>query len=180
MKQVLAVLLFVGTAALASPPEPDGFRGPPYNAPVPDTLTGAQVIGPDEALILWHSGAHFIDVYPLTIRPEGLPDGTLWREQVHRTIPGATWLHDTGHERLSFAEEARLVDGLARVTDGDLAAPLVVFCRPDCWMGWNAARRAVALGYRSVHWFPGGTDDWLLVGGDLVSVGPDEGRARGP
>lgn len=180
MRYWAAVLLFAGTAAFAQPaetpvPEPPGFRGPPYDGAVPDRLTGARVIGPQEALDLWTAGAHFIDVYPRIIRPEGLPEGTLWRAPIHQTIPGATWLYDTGHERLSAAEAARLSDGLAHVTGGDRDAPVVVFCRPDCWMGWNAAKRAVALGYRNVHWFPGGTDDWLMVGGDLVGVGADDG-----
>ena len=46
------------------------------------------------------------------------------------------------------------------------------FCKADCWMSWNAARRAVALGYGRVAWFPGGTDAWAAVGRALVPAVP--------
>ena len=56
--------------------------------------------------------------------------------------------------------------------DGDRAAALVFFCKADCWMSWNAARRAVALGYGRVGWFPGGTDAWAAEGRALVPAVP--------
>jgi PQQ-dependent catabolism-associated CXXCW motif protein len=30
----------------------------------------------------------------------------------------------------------------------------------DCWMSWNAAKRAVEWGYSSVIWYPAGADGW--------------------
>lgn len=70
-------------------------------------------------------------------------------------------------------EQARLERGLARATKGDRSAPVVIFCRSDCWMSWNAARRAVALGYAGVHWFPGGIEEWQDAGGaPLVTAQP--------
>jgi rhodanese-related sulfurtransferase len=40
-------------------------------------------------------------------------------------------------------------------------------------MSWNAARRAVALGYTAVHWFPGGIEGWQSAGGaPLVRATP--------
>lgn len=171
--RVAACLLAAALPALADVPEPSDYRGEPYNAPVPATLQGAEVIGADRAIALHGQGVAFVDVYPRTRKPEGLPEGTIWREPRHDTIPGAIWLWDTGYDRLAPAEQARLETGLAQVTADDRAAPVVIFCRADCWMSWNAARRAVEMGYADVKWFPGGTDDWQqALGPDLVRAEP--------
>lgn len=164
IRAVLLALLLAGPGA-AQVPEPDGYRGEPYRAPVPATLQGAAVIDGAEAIGLHAAGVPFLDVLPRKTRPEGLPNGTVWREPAHDTIPGALWLWDTGYEALAPAEQARLDRGLERATGGDLAAPVVIFCRKDCWMSWNAARRAVAAGYSGVRWFPGGLEDWQAAGG---------------
>ena len=37
---------------------------------------------------------------------------------------------------------------------------LLFFCLADCWMSWNAAKRAQEYGYTSVLWYPEGTDGW--------------------
>lgn len=173
MIRIAAAICLAGSAALSQPAEPPGFRGRPYDAETPATLSGAQVIDAARAVALHDAGVAFVDVYPRQQRPEGLPSGTLWRPAPHQTIPGAIWLHDTGYDRLSAAESERLAEGLGRAV-GDKNLPVVIFCRADCWMGWNAAKRAVELGYRNVMWFPGGTDDWLLQGRDLVDAIADD------
>ena len=45
---------------------------------------------------------------------------------------------------------------------------MLFFCKTDCWMSWNAAKRAVARGHSQVGWFPGGVDDWQAEGRELV------------
>lgn len=154
--------------------EPTDYRGPPYNGAVTDTLRGAQVIDASEAMRLHTAGVPFIDVLPRTARPPGLPEGTLWREPVHDSIPGAIWLYGTGYETLSAEESDRLKRGLAAATAGDRTAPLVIFCSAGCWMGWNAAKRAVDMGYAAVRWFPDGVDGWQAAGGDLVRATPQD------
>jgi hypothetical protein len=39
-------------------------------------------------------------------------------------------------------------------------------------MSWNAAKRALEWGYKTVIWFPDGTDAWLETGRDLANVDP--------
>ena len=171
----LAVATFLVAAApvLAEVPEPEGYRGEPYRAAVPATLANAEVIDAEKAIDLHADGVPFVDVLPRVKKPEGLPEGTIWREPDHETIPGAVWLWDTGYENLSDAEQTRLADGLEQVTGGDQSAPVVIFCRADCWMSWNAAKRAVELGYSSVIWFPGGIEEWQTeLGPDLVRAEP--------
>lgn len=172
IRAVLLALCLAGPAA-AQVPEPDGYRGEPYRAPVPATLQGAAVIDGAQAIRMQADGVPFLDVLPRKVRPADLPPDTVWREPPHETIPGAVWLWDTGYENLAPAEQARLERGLQKATAGDPAAPVVIFCRSDCWMSWNAAKRAVALGYTGVHWFAGGVEDWTAAGGaPLVTATP--------
>lgn len=164
----LALAFAAGPAAAAPVAEPAGFRGPPYKAEVPATLQGAVVIDTPAARRLQAQGVAFIDVFPRTERPAGLPPGTLWRQPPHETIPGAIWLPGTGYEALAPAEAALLEAGLRAASGGDKAREVVIFCRADCWLSWNAGRRAVAMGYRAVRWYPGGSDGWAEAGGELA------------
>jgi PQQ-dependent catabolism-associated CXXCW motif protein len=68
--------------------------------------------------------------------------------------------------------QAYFKDGLQRVTGGDPAKSVVIFCLRDCWMSWNAARRARAMGYINVIWYPDGTDGWSEAGLPLQEVQP--------
>lgn len=165
-----ALILMAGAAWAEVVPEPQGFRGEPYRAALPATLAGARVIDGAEAMALHQRGVPFLDVLPRQKRPDNLPEGTIWNAPPHLTIPGAVWLYDTGYQQLAPAETARLADGLATATHGDKAAPVVIFCKADCWMSWNAAKRAVALGYTAVNWYPQGIDGWQQMGGELVSA----------
>ncbi|WP_273699622.1 rhodanese-like domain-containing protein [Paracoccus sphaerophysae] len=166
-------LASAGTAG-ADPavPEPQGYHGEPYLSPVPDTLSGATVMDAAAAARAQAEGAVLIDVLPQVRRPEGLPAGTLFRMPRHDTIPGAVWLPGVGYEALSAQDSARFSAALERISGGQADSPLVFFCKPDCWMSWNAARRAVTLGYRRVGWFPGGTDAWAATEGDLTPATP--------
>ncbi|MAU47974.1 MAG: rhodanese [Yangia sp.] len=150
-------------AAMAQTPEPDSYRMEEYRAPVPATLAGATVVGPEEAHALWQAGeTAFIDVLPQAPRPPNLPEGTIWRDKPRESIPGATWLPNVGYGAIAEVTETYFRDGLAAATDGDLAHPVLFFCLEDCWMSWNAAKRALGFGYETVYWLPEGTDGWTL------------------
>ena len=43
-------------------------------------------------------------------------------------------------------------------------------------MSWNAAKRALAAGYRNVMWFRDGTDGWQELGYPLVDVSKEPER----
>ena len=177
MKRMLAVLLLSAGAALAQTvPEPDDYRMDEYRAPVPSSLTGGTVVGPEEAYRLWEDGAGFIDVFPQAPKPANLPKGTIWRDKPHDTIPGAIWLPNVGYGRIADVTADYFRDGLDQMTEGDPAKPVVIFCLEDCWMSYNAARRAIEWGYTSVHWLPEGTDGWGLWDYPLERVTPVEPR----
>ena len=168
---------FVASAGLAAqsqspPPEPDGYRMEDYRSPTPATLAGARVVTTVEAETLWKAGAAFVDVLPHVPRPANLPPGTIWHEKTRMNIPGSIWLPDTGYGALAAETERYLRNGLERVTGGDHAKLLVVYCRPNCWMSWNAAKRALTMGYRNVAWYPEGTDGWEAAGLPLQDATP--------
>lgn len=177
MKSLLPLAL-AGLVAIAGPggaatPEPEGYRGEPYRAPVPDTLTGALVVDDDAAHALWATGrVPFVDVLPRPVRPADLPEDTLWRDPPHETIPGAIWLPNTGYERLDAGSLEYLLQGLAAATEDDTDAPVLFFCRAECWMSWNAAKRAIEHGYTRVFWYPQGTDGWVAQNRPLARVEP--------
>lgn len=176
MIRALAVLLMLPVSAGAQPvPEPDDYRMDHFRAPVPGTLAGAKVIGPEEAHDIWSAGgAAFIDVLPQAPKPANLPEGTIWRDKPRYSIPGSIWLPNVGYGALAEVTETYFREGLAKVTNGVPAHPIVIFCLEDCWMSWNAGKRAVAWGYSAVHWLPEGTDGWALWEYPLEKILPAE------
>jgi len=64
-------------------------------------------------------------------------------------------------------------NGLQKAANGDRSHPLVFYCLADCWMSWNAAKRALSLGYSDVAWYPEGTDGWSAAGLPLREATPE-------
>ncbi|MFH3481610.1 PQQ-dependent catabolism-associated CXXCW motif protein [Xanthobacter variabilis] len=160
--------------------EPSDYRFEPYRAPTPATLAGAQVLSTAQAEALWRAkGAVFVDVLPRPPRPANLPAGTLWRDLPHDSIPGSAWLPNVGFGALDGASQRYFEDGLTALTGGDRHRLVVLFCLKDCWMSWNAAKRALAGGYDRVAWFPEGVDGWKAAGLPLERLEPwQPGPAR--
>lgn len=167
----LLVLCLAGAGG-GDVPEPDGYRMGQYRAPVPATLTGATVLDTEGARALWQAReAVFVDVLPSPPRPDNLPAGTIWQPPSRDTIPGATWLPNVGFGELAPETDAYARTNLERLTGGDPDRAVVFFCLADCWMSWNAARRAVVeYGLRRVNWYPLGTDGWEAAGLPLEKV----------
>lgn len=155
------------------PPEPDAYRTDDYRSPVPLTLKGATILSNHDAAELWQAkSAVFIDVYPHPPKPPNLPAGTLWRETTHQSIENAVWLPNVGYGVLSEANDTYFRRSLAELSGGDTSKRLVFFCLRDCWMSWNAAKRALTYGYRNVDWYRDGSDGWQEEGGLLEEVHP--------
>lgn len=151
-------------AVLAQVAEPDGYRIDDYRAPVPSELSGGTVLSVIQAEAIWRAGtAGFVDVLPQAPKPPNLPAGTIWRDKPRHSIPGAIWLPNTGYGQLADVTLDYFKRGLDVASQGDKAHPLVFFCLEECWMSYNAAKRAIELGYTSVSWLPDGTDGWTFM-----------------
>lgn len=177
---VMTALVAGGAPARAEPAvEPDGYRMNEYRTPVPATLKGAKVVDgaaakavADAAAALPGKGAIFIDVYPRPPKPDNLPPNTVWRTPPHESIPGAVWLANVGYGVIPPAMVDYFSSRLAQLSGGDKARPLVFFCLRDCWMSWNAAKRALEMGYSDVTWFPDGVDAWREAELPIVNLEP--------
>lgn len=171
---LLALLIILSAAIPAWPgvPEPKTYRMDEYRSPVPETLDGAKTIDIEEAERLWRgNSAIFVDVLPRPPKPK-LPEGTVYRPKPHDSIPGAIWLADAGYGALAPEMEDYFRRGLENATGGDRTKTLVIFCLSNCWMSWNAAKRAVSWGYSNILWFPGGADRWSDAGLPLKHIEP--------
>jgi PQQ-dependent catabolism-associated CXXCW motif protein len=171
---VAAASLVVAAYAQPQVPEPQDYRTENYRAPVPATLAGARVLSTAEAEAIWrHKTGTFVDVLPRPPKPANLPEGTVWRDKPRHNIPGSIWLPDTGYGKLADVTEDYLRHGLERASDGNKAALLVIYCQENCWMSWNAARRAQTYGYSNIAWYPLGSDGWERAGLPLVEAKPE-------
>ncbi|MDH3597727.1 MAG: PQQ-dependent catabolism-associated CXXCW motif protein [Rhodospirillales bacterium] len=164
LSAVLTSTVACGLAA-AETPEPPDYRMEDFRAPVPNTLAGGTVVSVETARELIEGGkVVLIDVLPRPPRPKGLPEGTIWRPTPRYNIPRSIWLPNTGFGALSDHVERYFRNSLERLTENDKSRKILFYCLADCWMSWNAAKRAISYGYRSVYWFPEGTDAWTALG----------------
>ena len=167
--------LLVNLVAHAQPPEPEGYRMDDYRAPAPATVAGAVVLDTDTAHQLWKSGeAVWIDVLPAPRRPANLPQSAVWMPLPHRDIPGSLWLPDVGRGALSPEVEGYFRDHLATATKLRKHAAVVFYCLADCWMSWNAAKRATSWGYTQIYWYRDGTDGWDAAKFPMQNAEPAE------
>ncbi len=166
---------------LETVPEPAGYRLADYRAPVPASLAGARVvttaelqalIGPPAVGASVAAAPLLIDVLPAPRPPANRPAGSIWRPKPRDDIPGSVWLPNVGYGELSAEFETWFRDNLARLTEGDRSRQMIFYCQANCWMSWNAAKRALAYGYANVVWYPPGTDGWQAAGLPLVAAEP--------
>jgi PQQ-dependent catabolism-associated CXXCW motif protein len=180
--RVLAIMLTCSLLALpaavratdtSAVPEPKTYRTSEYKAPTPATLDGAPALTVAQAHALWvQKAAVFVDVLPQAPKPANLAPGTLWRDKPRFDIPGSIWLPDTGYGELAPVTLDYFRRGLERASGGDTAKTLVFYCLRQCWMSWNAAKRAKGLGYTHVLWYSDGTEGWSQAGFDLKEQAP--------
>ena len=182
LRKELALLLIAGILGSAAPgraagvAEPAGYRMEEYKAPVPDSLEGATVVTTEQAEALWRKKETvFIDVMPNAPKPANLPAGTIWKDKVRKGIPGSIWLANVGYGDLSDETASYFRRGLADITGGNRSRAVLFYCMTNCWMSWNAAKRAMEWGYRSVAWYPLGSDGWESAGHPLEELRPYTG-----
>jgi PQQ-dependent catabolism-associated CXXCW motif protein len=175
VRQLLFFLTLFATFAARSDDvqEPAGFWTGPINSPVPATITGGKVIHAQEvADLLKHRDALVINVSNEPKRPAGMAPDAPWLPLPQEVIPGSAWLPGAGMGEIAADTDAYFRSYLTRETGGDLDHAVVIYCHERCWLSWNAAKRAITYGYRSVHWFPEGIEGWRAAGNKTVVAKP--------
>jgi PQQ-dependent catabolism-associated CXXCW motif protein len=147
----------------------DGYRLSHYRSPTPAHAEHAQTLDTAalQRLLAEQPDTRLVDVY----RRQWL-HGQFIEDEVHANLPGSLWLANTGDGELSAQWQRYFTYHLQRASHGKKGWPLVFYCRSDCWLGWNAVRRAHALGYTNLYWYRDGIDAWQQAGQPLLPAQP--------
>ena len=171
---LLGLAVMTAAAGQDAPPEPAGYWQGPLLGKVPATIAGGTVIGTDTlADLVRRENPVLVDVVPAPRRPSD--QSTPWMPVPHRDISGSVWIPGIGSGVISAALADYFRGRLAELTGRDREKLIVFYCRPDCWASWNAAKRAIAEGYRHVYWYPDGLEAWQAAG-----LPTDVASAEGP
>lgn len=151
-----------GQAPAARPdvPEPQGLHEGGDFGYTPKTIQGGTALDTaGVAKLIEEQHPVLVDVAELDRKPPNMPADMPWLPQ-HRSIPGAVWLPGAGSPVKEAAFDAALTHRVAQLMGDDKAKPIVVFCHPDCWASYNAAKRLISYGYRDVYWYRDGMEGW--------------------
>jgi len=163
--------LFLSSLLYAEEPlfSADGYRLGQYRSPTPASVEHATTLDTAalQALLQQQPHTRLIDVY----RRLWL-HGQFVEDQPHANLPGSLWLANAGDGQLTLAWQTYFADNLRRSSSGDWHWPLVFYCRSDCWLSWNAVKRAHALGYDNLYWYRDGIDAWEQAGLSLQIAKP--------
>ena len=100
----------------------------------------------------------------LEIGPQSLLIDVLDDTDHHITLPGAVHMPGAGNYgggRFSDRLQKKFAKVLAELTNDNLDRQLVFFCYgAECWESYNAALRAINIGFHNVLWYRGGLESW--------------------
>lgn len=150
------------SAALNAQAEPalfnaEGYRVEHYRSPTPEQLDGVQTL---DTAGLKQLLSNKPDTVLIDVLRRSWVHGQFINEEAHRNIPHSLWLANTGEGELTAQWQHYFRHYLEQATRGNKTHPLVVYCKADCWLSWNASRRAHAWGYQQVYWYREGIDGW--------------------
>lgn len=142
----------------------------PMHGPTPNQIPGGQVITTKGLLALVQGGA---GMPVLVLDVLGNPQA-----QLPNAIPAA-FAAQPGD--FNDAVQQQFGQMLLQITQGNKQVPIVTYCQgPQCWMSYNAALRAIALGYSNVLWYRGGLEAWQRGMSQMAGVGGQPPAMNGP
>ncbi len=133
-------------------PAVDRLHSGPMHGPTPTSIPGGQLVTTKGLLGLLNGRQAPYLLFDVLGSQEMLPGAIA---AVAAAQPG------------SFDDETQRGFGayLQQVTRGDRNMALVFYCQSiQCWMSYNAALRAIKLGYVNVLWYRGGVEAWKMAG----------------
>lgn len=128
------------------------LKGEPYRAPTPRRIPGGGTLSTAQLVALLDG-----PVRPLLINAMAAGD---------ESLPGAVRLSGAGLGGTFHDDrQIRLAERLVKLTGSDRHRTMVFFARDaESWLAYNAALRAMELGYTEVHWYRGGLEAWRAAG----------------
>ena len=129
------------------------------HGPTPNAIPGGRLVTTAELVALLQNPQSGALVFDVLGGPQVLPNAV-------PVVPAA--------QGGSFQDETQRNFGqyLQQVTQGRSDRPRVFYCQGlQCWMSYNAALRAINLGYTNVLWYRGGVEAWQQAGLPLGSPG---------
>ncbi|NUZ08105.1 rhodanese-like domain-containing protein [Piscinibacter koreensis] len=134
------------------------------HAPTPTAIPGGKVVGTRQ-LAAWLQGAEA----PLLLHAIGSPVHLPKAVAAAPASQGGSFDDAVQREYGAFLEQS---------TRGDRGRLIVTYCQGvQCWGSYNAALRAIRLGYTNVHWYRGGMEAWQAAG---LPLGAATRRSAGP
>jgi PQQ-dependent catabolism-associated CXXCW motif protein len=131
---------------------PSELHSGAMHGPTPASIPGGQVITTKGLLDLVNGQSAGALVFDVLGGPESIPGAIA---AVPASQPG------------SFSDQTQQEFGrfLQQTTQGNQQTPLVFYCQStQCWMSYNAALRAINMGYTNVLWYRGGIEAWKMAG----------------
>jgi PQQ-dependent catabolism-associated CXXCW motif protein len=143
----------------------EGYRIARIHSPVPDSVPNGNTVSTNQVKTLLQDPATLlIDVLPAPVKPRDRPSGLLWLPPSGQNIPGSVWLPNVGFGGLSEELERYFRNNLDKLSANDKSRKIIIYCLADCWMSWNAAKRAASYGYSQIYWYPEGSTGWEAAG----------------
>ncbi|MDH3242427.1 MAG: rhodanese-like domain-containing protein [Alphaproteobacteria bacterium] len=128
------------------------LHGGRMHGPTPASIPGGQVITTKGLVELLRRRQVPVLILDVLGGPERIPGA-------QNAVPA--------HQAGSFDDQTQRQFGqyLGQATRGNKQHPLVLYCAsPQCWMSYNAALRAIKMGYSNVLWYRGGIEFWKQAG----------------
>jgi rhodanese-related sulfurtransferase len=122
------------------------------HGPTPTSIPGGRTITTADLVTLLRNPQSQALVFDVLGSPQTLPNAI----PVVPASQGGDFQDQTQREFGQF---------LQQTTQGNRDRPMVFYCQStQCWMSYNAALRAIALGYTQVLWYRGGLEAWQQAG----------------
>lgn len=122
------------------------------HGPTPTSIPGGSLITTPELMQLMQNQNSGVLVFDVLGGPQVLPSAI-------PVVPAS--------QEGNFQDQVQKDFGnyLQQVTQGRKDRPMVFYCQStQCWMSYNAALRAINLGYTKVLWYRGGVEAWQQAG----------------
>lgn len=136
------------------------------HGPTPNAIPGGRLVTTPELVQLLRDASSQALVFDVLGGPQRLPNAI---PVVPASQPG------------DFQDQTQRDFGqyLQQATQGRKDRPMVFYCQgTQCWMSYNAALRAINMGYTQVLWYRGGIEAWQQAGLPLQASGQGAPQGR--